>query len=360
MTPRTSEIDALSDALIATARVRIPLERLWQLWTAAAPRLHGEPHQAADLAAALTIIAGRGTIDLPANAWDRSTTPPLPRSVIVPSARAGQRSRPWTTFPWCPQLGWMASLPSLALPRLADLIAINDWLIRTKSAPELVVPMRYRSAELFGDEKRLESMMRTNLFGEGRLSLSMLACTRIPPPLAAARVGDGPDVLVMENSDPYWAAVSTLKAADRHPVGLVAWGAGRSFPSQVPTLAVDVAGHGPTRGTVWYWGDMDPDGLAIAAEASRLAEITGGPLIRPAQHLWEAMATVPVQSPGTVDWSHEIAGQGWLGDGLWLYLAGIRSVGGRVAQEAVPRSMIAHWAESIVEPVGAHRKPDFP
>jgi hypothetical protein len=348
MTPRTSEVDALSDALIATARVRIPLEQLWQLWTVAAPRLHGEPHQAAELASAVTIIAGRGTIDLPANAWDRSTTPPLPRSVIVPSARAGQRSRPWTTFPWCPQLGWVASLPSLAPPRLADLIAINDWLIRAKSTPELVVPMRYRSAELFGDEKRLESIMRTNLFGEGRLNLPMLACTRIPPPLAAARVGDGPDVLVMENSDPYWAAVHTLQAAAPHPVGLVAWGAGKSFPSQVPTLAVDVAGHGPTAGIVWYWGDMDPDGLAIAAEASRLSEMAAGPPIRPAQHLWAAMAAVPVQNPGTVDWSNEIAGRRWLGDTLCAHLDGICSASGRVAQEAVQHNLIAQWAESIV------------
>jgi hypothetical protein len=347
MTPRPSEVAALSDALVSAARVRIHLDQLWQLWTVAAPRLHGVPHQGADLAAALTTIVEQGVIELPARAWDRTTTPPLPSFVTVPAARAGQRHRPWATFPWCPQLGWVASLLSLTEQRFADLVAINDWLIRAQSAPPVMVPMRYRSAELFGDEKRLDSMLRTNLFGAGRLSLDLLGCTRIPPPLAAARVGDGPDVLVMENSDPYWAAVDTLKSARRHPIGVVAWGAGNSFPSQVPALAVDVAGHGPAQGIVWYWGDMDPEGLAIAAEASRCSEVAGGPVIRPAQQLWMAMADVPVQNPGTVDWSNTATGRRWLGDALCAHLDGVCSAAGRVAQESVPHILIAKWAEQI-------------
>lgn len=347
MTPRNGEITALSEAIVAAARVRIPMEQLWQLWTSAAPRLHGDPGQGAALAAALAILGERGTIDLPANAWDRSTDPPLPRSVTVPSARTAQRTRPWISFPWCPQLGWVASLPTLASQSYDDLVAINAWLVATNGDRAPVVPMRYRSAALFGDEKRLEKIMRTNLFGDGRLSLTLLACTRIPPPLAAARVGDGPDVLVMENSDPYWVAVRALKATAEHPVGLVVWGAGKSFPSQVPTLAVDVAGHGPTRGTVWYWGDMDPHGLAIAAEAARLSALAGGPPIRPAHRLWEAMADRPVQRQGHVDWANTEAGHAWLGTHLSSRLNSICTARARVAQETVPTNVIALWAETL-------------
>jgi hypothetical protein len=241
----------------------------------------------------------------------------------------------------------VASLPTLPQPRYDDLVAINSWLVATKGGQALEVPMRYRSVELFGDEKRLETIMRTNLFGDRRLSLTLLACARIPPPLAAARVSDGPDVLVMENSDPYWAAVQILKANTPHTVGIVAWGAGKSFPSQVPTLAVDIAGYGPSQGTVWYWGDMDPDGLAIAAEAARLSELANGPLIRPAHQLWEAMANIPVQNAQGVDWSHETSGRAWLGQDLASRLDGIRSAGGRVAQEAVPSIVIAQWAKTL-------------
>jgi len=141
--------------------------------------------------------------------------------------------------------------------------------------------------------------------------------------------------------------VDTLKAAAGHTVGLVVWGAGKSFPSQVPALSVDIAGHGPVRGVVWYWGDMDPDGLAIAAEASRLSNLIGGPPIRPAQRLWGAMADVPVQNPGNVDWSHEKTGRGWLGTYLALRLNSIRAARGRVAQEVVPINVIEQWAKTL-------------
>lgn len=210
----------------------------------------------------------------------------------------------------------MSSLSTLSPTLLDGLIAINAWLAATNGGQAPVVPMRYRSAERFGDEKRLRNMMRSSLFGDGRINLAMLACTRIPPPLAVVRVGEGPDVLVTANSDPYWAAVDILTAAAGHTVGIVVWGAGKSFPSQVPTLSVDIAGHGPIRGVVRYWGGMDPDGLAIATEASRLSNLIGGLRIRPAKRLWSAMADVPVQSQGNVEWSREKAGQAWLGDDL--------------------------------------------
>lgn len=207
--------------------------------------------------------------------------------------------------------------------------------------------MRYRSSELFGNEKELDTMLRTNLFGAGRLSLEMLSCTRIPPPLAAARVGAGPDVLVMENSDPYWAATGILNGTTTHPVGLVVWGAGRSFPSQVPTLTVDIAGHGPARGTVWYWGDMDPDGLAIAADAARLSAESNGPKILPAHQLWEAMADHPGQSLGEVDWAAASPGLHWLGESLAKRLDKICVSHARVPQEAIPASVIGEWAASL-------------
>ena len=224
-----------------------------------------------------TELRERGVVQLPATAWDTSTSPPLPRSVTVPLARQADRRHPWTRFPWCSELGWVASLTTLTDARFNELVAINTWLARNRGDPTPMLPMRYRSAQVFGDEKRLETMARTALFGPGRLSMELLACQRIPPPLAAAKVGSGPDVLVSENSDPYWMAIEALRTEAAHSVGLVVWGAGKSFPTQIPTLNVDVAGHGPAQGTVWYWGDLDPDGLAIAVEAANVATIVGGP-----------------------------------------------------------------------------------
>lgn len=347
MTARPSEIAALADALTAAGKVRIPLSELRLLWSTVAPRLVGDRQQTAALAAALTELSARGEVQLPATAWDSSTSPPLPRSITVPIARHNTRVRPWIDFPWCAELGWVASLPTLTDARFNDLVAINTWLAQNRACCTPVLPMRYRSAQVFGDEKRLEAMARTRLFGPGRLSMDLLACRRLPPPLAAAEVGPGPDVLVVENSDPYWMAIEALRTEATHSIGLVAWGSGKSFPSQIPTLSVDVAGRGPIRGTVWYWGDMDPEGLTIAVEAAKVATAHGGPAIRPATRLWDAMADSPVQGCGSVDWP-PAAGQHWLGTKLFDRLDFVRQARGRVAQESVPPNVIIEWAVTVV------------
>lgn len=356
--PRPAEVTALGDALTATGRVRIPLHDLWPMWAAAAPRLVGDPDQVAGLAAAVTELSRQHVVELPAGAWDTSTTPPLPRSVAVPAARRDARTRGWVRYPWCPKLGWVASLPTLSDARFDDLVAINDWLVHTGDQQVPVLPMRYRSAQLFGDEKHLETLARTSLFGPDRLSPDLLAFVRLPPPLAAATVGLGPDALVIENSDTYWTAIDILRRHNTHPIGVVAWGAGRAFPTQATTLTLDVAGQGPITGIVWYWGDMDPDGLAIASAASTAAAAAGAPPVRPATGLWDAMADSPIQNRGTINWSAS-RGDTWLGPELWERLAAVRAARGRVAQEAIPPSILACWAASIVSaensPRGAFR-----
>lgn len=344
--PRPAEISALADALHAAGSVRVPLDHLWALWTTAAPRLAGDPSQAEALSAALDDLADQGTLELPATAWDTSTTPPLPRFIRIPAARRETRDREWMRFPWRHELGWVASLPTLSGTRLHDLIAIHDWLVRTAGGRVPVVPMRYRSAEVFGDEKCLDGIARTNLFGPGRLSLDMLACVRKPAPLPAIAIGAGPDVLVVENSDPYWVATEVLGREDHHPVGTVAWGCGKAFPSQVAALSTDVAGHGPVTGRVWYWGDLDPPGLRIAEDAAAAATAAAVPQILPATGLWKAMGNRPVQDTGKVDWPTGM-GRHWLGAQLWDELTHIRAAKGRVAQESVPPGIIATWASEI-------------
>jgi hypothetical protein len=343
---RLAEIDAFADVLARAGSVRVPLSQIWSFWTRAAPRLIGEADQAAALEAALRDLATRGLLKLPTTAWDTSTAPPLPRSVSIPAARRALRAREWIRFPWRHELGWIASLPTLSDARLRELIAVNDWLAHTNGGKTGVVPVRYRSAEIFGDEKCLDGMVRTNLFGPGRLSLDLLACVRIPAPLPSIAVGHGPDILVVENSDTYWVAAETLRNGHGHRIGAVAWGCGNAFPSQVAALGVDIGGRGPVAGTAWYWGDLDPAGLTIASDAAAAAAAAGLPEIRPAAALWAAMAHRPVQNTGNVNWS-AMRGRNWLGNQLWEQTAVVREARGRVAQESVPAHILASWADSV-------------
>lgn len=221
--PRHSETAALRDAILDTGSIRIEFTALWRLWCKVAPRLMGDPVQAAALHSALLELSQDAVIELPKRAWDNSTVRAQPRFVTVPTARLAGRGRAWRVFPWRADLGWVASLPTLSDVLFEDLVTINDWLGRTEAQELPVVPVRYRSAEIFAREKRLDELERTTLFGAERLSLSLLACVRIAPPVPAAVVGTGGDVLVVENSDTYWVTVDALRNSHgpRHRRGLL-------------------------------------------------------------------------------------------------------------------------------------------
>jgi len=320
------------------------------MWADAAPRLVGDPNSLPELVGALTVLAEQGTVGLPAGAWDRSHVPALPRFVTVSAARRDRGNQPWRRFPWRAELGWASSLWTLGAKQFGQLVAINDWLAATDARPVPLVPHRFRSAELFGNEKALDDLAKTTLFADGRLSYELLRCTRYAAPLPAAVVGGGPDILVVENSDPYWVAVEALRSSPDHPVGAVVWGCGRSFPSQVASLATDVAGRGPVAGTIWYWGDLDPTGVAIAIAAAEQADRHGVGNLAPAAALWQAFASCGISQAGKHEWTD--VGHSWLGGTLWDSLSGVRAASGRVPQEAVPVGEVAAWAAGLLRPPG--------
>jgi len=341
--PRASDIAALRDAITASGKVRLHTDDVWSLWCRAVPRLSGAAEQRQVLNRSLELLADEQFIELPTSTQSQMTASRLPRYVSVPAARRGARAQPWKRYPWLRELGWISSLTQVADDVFDDLVAINAWLVGDRGRVAPIVPIRYRSAEIFDREKRLDELARSSLFGPDRLSLDMLSCRRIAPPLAAAAVGAGADVLVVENSDTYWVVLEALRSVDGHNIGVVAWGSGRSFPSQVESLGVDVAGRGPVRGTTWYWGDYDPPGLDIAVAASRATETV---TVAPAAGLWAAMADVSVQGAGEHDWART-EGVDWLGLDVWARLQHVRTARARIAQERVPVEVVTCWAQRL-------------
>lgn len=112
-------------------------------------------------------------------------------------------------------------------------------------------------------------------------------------------------------------------------------------------LAHGDAGTGPLRGQAWYWGDLNLREIRFALDATNAVKATAMVVIRPARVLWEAMAAVPMQQSGAIDWT-SVGAESWLGP-VWRRLEPVRSVRGRVAQEAVPIT-------SIVESIGWFRR----
>jgi hypothetical protein len=106
-----------------------------------------------------------------------------------------QRSGPVTdslpAVPWRPELEWIYDL-RLSAAELETLGAVNAYR-RDRSPAQESIPHRERSLELFGDEKRIDRLVRSRLFAPGRLSLHLLDAYWAAPPIAWTVIGPGGD-----------------------------------------------------------------------------------------------------------------------------------------------------------------------
>lgn len=233
------------------------------------------------------------------------------------------------TVEWQPELSFLRSV------RVGiagdDLLKLNAFFAARES-PHLAVPVKERSAGIFGDEKRLDALRTTAIFAEGRLTLEQLCCFAVAEPLGWKRGprNSGP-LLVIENAstwDSYcrWNKEHGLFSA-------VVYGGGNRFLDSVVRLTdVFVEVGGPR--TVLYFGDLDPQGLRIPQAASRRTHRQGLPPIHP--HLWSYAALLDVASHKAVavlDADRiEPAELTWLGD-FAARTQTLMNAGLRIAQE---------------------------
>jgi hypothetical protein len=165
---------------------------------------------------------------------------------------------------------------------LPDLLKLQSFLAGGGRAKTLV-PIKERSLEVFGDEKRLDQLLRgSTLFGDGRLTLDILRCFVVPEPLpwAPGPKPEGP-VLVIETLAT-WHSYSRWNA-ERKVFSAVVYGSGNRFVDGVLYLRDIFTSLGGAR-PVLYFGDLDPQGLLIPQVASARAQAAGLPAVSP--HLW--------------------------------------------------------------------------
>lgn len=318
----------MSVALTDWPRRRVPLEHLWQLLDTVDPATRTFLHRRQLLANALTELASARVIQLPSQAsYDRTEHPALPRFITLPSSSRAQQSSAPTV--WHPALSWAADA-TIARSHRPVLEKINRWLFTNRNT--LVVPLRERSLEILGDEKALDRLQATGLFGPSRVTLDMLRARRIAPPIHTVRVGDGPILLVVENSDTFDSLRTTLTATPGR-VGLVGWGAGAAFEASV--LSVAAITHHVS--DIAYFGDLDAKGLQVPANADRLAAAYGLPRVRPATGLYTALQKTAIHQAGQPRLGAEAAARlsAWLDSEHRDWASAVLSCGTRLAQEAV-------------------------
>ena len=215
-------------------------------------------------------------------------------------------------FAWVPELAFLREM-RVNLP-FAELRQLNDFL-QTGSHGRELVPIKERSLQLFGDEKRLDVLADSALFRDGRLTLAQLRCEVVAEPLGwkrgPAEAADQP-VIVLENAAT-WHTYDRWNQAT-HQFSAVIYGGGNRFVDGVGFLGEIFRELGGPR-RVFYFGDLDTAGLRIPRRASERALELGLPPVEP--HHWsyhQLLSLVAAASPADEPAAVTPADLAWLGE----------------------------------------------
>lgn len=328
----------LADRLTAWPRQRVQLAELWQLLDDSDPSTRMDIRRRQILSDLIAELAAAEIFELPsARSMDRSERPALPKFVTL--RREITSSEAISSVVWHPSLSWV---PQACLTRSQTRTAemVNHWLHDSRD-DQMIVPSRERSLEIFRNEKALDRLAGSALFGPGRLTLELLRCRRVVPRLHCEPAGEGDLLLVAENSDTFDSLLTALRERDDHRVGLVGWGAGAGFEASVLSIAnIDAAVT-----EIRYFGDLDEKGLRVPSNASVLAVSAGLPAVHPASGLYGAMFQRGMLQQGQRKFSLEAATDvaRWLGPHYQQDAVRLLTSGERLAQEAVGISYLSRF-----------------
>ena len=343
-----SFLAALEDQ--AQGRRRIDIVRVWHAFRVAHP-VEAVASDARDrLARRLDALAAQDGVSLPSprgRSWDRTARPPLPAWVELPRPRSAAPVVDAASIPWAPEL---AFVPGTAGVDLAAALAIQGFLA-SGGRDRVEVPSRERSVELFGDEKRLERLLRTPLFAEGRLDLGVLRCFQMAPPLVWEAGPDGSagqPILVVENHHTWWSLCGWNARVGDHSA--VVYGAGGGFGRDAAGFLVERCRAARTD-TAVYFGDLDVEGLTIPWRASTRYLADTGVRLVPAVRWYAVLLAraagrdLPVGAPLAI--REDVLA--WLPVGLRAEVAGWFARGVRIPQELVGTEVL-QFEESALDP----------
>ncbi len=269
--------------LESTGRRRISLDQLRREFAKACPELAEQPDRRSHLASVIQRAAAEGTIRLPqgSKAWDRAGAEILPAFIVLTTPRPARSTITLSSYAWHPLLTFAHD--ERHRRRLETLKLINDWL---KTDPDLTVtvPIKERSLEIFGDEKRLDQL-RAGTIGlfNGRLTLADFGCRICPIPLpyeAGPGSALGQPILILENNDT-WSSFCVWNRVASQFSAVAYAGGGNAKGLSYDEKFIDDLLDAYAATALFYFGDLDPAGLRIASGAARRRALRGSVPLAP-------------------------------------------------------------------------------
>jgi hypothetical protein len=306
----------LADHVVAAPRQRIDVEALYSAAVAFDRSLATAPTARSEIREALDELVVAELVVLPSSPrhFDTRDVPPLPLWVRrPPRERALREARDVRVWPAALEAAGRIASREDEISLLETVAAF----LRDGGASRPTVPMRERSLDLFGDEKRLDRLATTRLFTSRALTLDLLRCHSVPIPFVSQWVPGvadpgGTALLIAENHHTYASLLEVTRhsAAAGGPGRHVGYGTGSQFPSAV--LSVPLLAPKPDR--IVYFGDVDLKGLQIPATANTSAQQAGLPAVVPAFPLYDLLFDTHRRRPAarvSADVAAETAA--WLG-----------------------------------------------
>lgn len=296
------------------------------------------PEARAKLAGWLTQLAENGDLLLPKGRrlYDRADSGDLPAWVELVRPEAADAPLPVEpeTYAWAQELRFACTVRDA---RQLDVLLRVQRFLANGGRERPLVPVKERSIELFGHEKRLEMLRSGSLFESGRLSLELLRCFPVPPALlweAPPSDGQSRPVLALENHSTYHSFARWNREARCYAA--IVYGNGDAFKSGAAGL-VEVVSALSWDGRLFYFGDVDPEGLLIPLAASATLTTIEMPALCAHRGCYRRLlsraSAVPLPAGTKLGLPED--SRSWLGDDLAVEVEAWFQRGIRVAQELV-------------------------
>lgn len=318
------------ELLRKSGRRRMQLQQVRVLMMRAHPELRPDPEADRRLLEMLERLAQDRHIGLPAvGSWQRIGAPAMPKWISIMPSEPAKVQPEFGEMTWVPELGFWTELA--ASRQLEAAARINEFLlVRRRSLGR--IPIKERSLQIFGDEKRLDQLRSGDSLFAGRLPLAVLGAFVAPLPLPY-RPGPtrGMPLLVVENHDSYWSLGEWNQAAAQYSA--VVYGQGHAFASSGRALRQTLSETGAT--CAEYLGDIDPAGIAIPTGFCTRAT-AGEPTVIPAVKFYEWLLKHGARRPGLKGSPADgVAARQWLGSELGGAVEDLWMVGARIPQESL-------------------------